>query len=383
MVELLKNVLANPRTGLYIKRLVVIGCEEDDADYLLRSTENRPFSSDDMELFQTVASSFPVLSSPEYETGDRSWHQELASSNELAVLGLLMLHCPNLSFLDLEYCGADCNLIFELIGNIAATKDCELLTQLKRVRYRHLEWQQSWDRTDINDIKLLLALPSLESIDAGDLSMIDYGGQVGDPLPLRSSHVQALSFARCPITKKSMCELLEATKQLKSFSIYETPLDPWWLRTSLLATARDSLEFLSLRRLGMGEKDAYPAPNNSYLGKNDPYIGTLKAFTALHTIEIDQDMLANPEVFVRLRQFGNKLPSRLRSLTIWVNGRPLYEAIEAGFLSLVHAGVGQTMLPNLQKISLLDYPKNLTGEQMKALETIKLGFTAQKIAFHY
>ena len=80
------------------------------------------------------------------------------------------------------------------------------------------------------------------------------------------------------------------------------------------------------------------------------------------------------------RQLDDRLPLSLRSLTIWVNGENLDWYVEG---ANDFSGLVQGTLPNLQEVTLLDFPKGLTGEGMKTLETLKFEFAAQGIAFHY
>ena len=135
LVDLLKIILAKPRVGHYVKRLIVKGCEEDrihPAPERAKHLTNRRCSQAEIDAFMTAASAVAGSSALEELLCD-----ELEISNKAAVLCLLMLHCPNLSSFELENRGTDPTLffnMFELLANMANHKH---LTELKHVRFKH------------------------------------------------------------------------------------------------------------------------------------------------------------------------------------------------------------------------------------------------------
>ena len=135
LVDLLKIILAKPRVGHYVKRLVIKGWEEDrihPAHQRATHSKNRRCSKADIDAFMAAASG--VGGSYAFQ---ESLCSELENSNNAAVLCLLMLHCPNLSSFELENRGTDPSLIFDMFEILAATTNHKHLTELKHVRIKH------------------------------------------------------------------------------------------------------------------------------------------------------------------------------------------------------------------------------------------------------
>ena len=217
----------------------------------------------------------------------------------------------------------------------------------------------------MNRLRYVLALPSIESLEATN---VDNGNAMHfyAPMPFMSSNIRSLSFSRSPFTNHAMFELLEATKQLQSFSLYGTMMNMYMLKAFLLATAKDTLESLRLRSIEIDEFQGV-----------EQYLGTLRSFQALHTLEVDQNMLVKPWEGPCLSHLDAILPSSLRSLTIWCQGHPSFDEFEQEFHRLLNADIGRAILPNLRQIVLCGLGQREMRRDLSHVLELAIRFEAQ------
>ena len=374
LLELLKSVLADPRIGLYVKKFVVKGLEEewsteeppeDGIDPGGETVKNPRCSDDDIELFKRTADQFPILSPPNISPPCvEAWQEDFDKGNHAAALGILMLYCPNFEDFYFEDRGGHTRRIFDLFEDIAGAKDCNYLCNLKRLRFDHTQMGAGRCHEDINRVKSLLALPSMESIVANDMDR-NYHDEVGAPMPYRSSNIQNLSFRACYISNKSLYELLESTCNLKSFTMSEMRIENWWIRAALLESAKHSLEYLSL--------------TCNYSDEAGGYIGPLKPFEVLHTIDIDKDIMENPK-YQEVNALQDVLPSSLRSLTMHLNGGRLGDLDEC-FEELLEINAKDAIMPDLKEIRLNSLHTGEMKAQSRILEKLQTEFAKQDISF--
>ena len=364
--ELLKIVINNPRVGLYIKKLIVEGCEEDVKDDVNAPWINGQdmvhirYSPDDIDLF---LDSFRTL--PELSTFDplpdmiQFWNELFKTGNDAAVFALLMMHCPNLSTLDYADRGTDVIPIMSAFDLMSRCPDSKSLRRLKHLRFDHSSWPTGTGSTfAINLTRSLLNLPSLESIHGINIDSAQHS-EVGGPWPRQSSKLKDVSFHSCRISDKSLHELLEATIQLRSFSCTQATLDPYWIRAALQSSARHSLECLKLR-------------NTSDRRRKAKYMGSLKLFTVLRTVEVDQHHLAT-----RNTRFEDNLPLSLQSLTM----HHLTE-FEHTLRMLIDANAERRVLPHVQKIAI-NLGRKRIERKKDVIETLTQGFREQGICVSF
>ncbi|KAL9015190.1 MAG: hypothetical protein Q9180_008896, partial [Flavoplaca navasiana] len=310
--DLLKAIIKCPRLGLYIKKILVRGIEttwvtDSNLNYNDSGFDivlNPRCSEDDIELFKRTTSQIPVLSPTEHQLPSlMGWHNDLNKGRHGAVLGLIMLHCPNLSTFQFEARGANTRAIFDLFKLISTDKSCGCLGRLKHVHFDHFPWGDEAPLEDIDRIKTLLSLPAMESFEAHHLGRVSRG-VIGSPMPYRSSNIQSLTLTHCRIHNESFFDLLEGIGQLKSLTLRRTSLRSPWIRAALVEFAVDSLEYLSLHA-NVREVD-----DESFY-----YMGRLESFTALRIVDIDHVMMEHPENG-KVRDLELYLPISLQSLTL-------------------------------------------------------------------
>lgn len=219
-----------------------------------------------------------------------------------------------------------------------------------------------------------LALPSVESLEASniyDRNLVHIHAHV----PLMNTNIRSLFLNRCPTTTNAMFEMLGATKQLQSFSLYGTRMNNYMLKTSLLASAKDTLQSLRLRLDGIDGAQGV----EQYLGA-EQYLGTLRSFQALHTLEVDLDMLEMQSHGPCLRHLDAILPSSLRSLTIWYQG-PSFDDLEEGFYRLLHADIGRAI--NLKQVVLSGLGKWEKRANLSHINELAIRFLHQGTYYHF
>ena len=143
------------------------------------------------------------------------------------------------------------------------------------------------------------------------------------------------------------------------------------LKAYLLATARDTLESLRFRSSEIDEVQDV-----------EPYLGTLRSDQALHTLEVDQIMLAMPWEGPWLRQLDAILPSSLRSLTIWCHDSSIDDFLEE-FHRLLDADIGRTILPNLKQVVLSGLGKTDLRGNLSHISRLTTRFWAQGTCYHF
>ncbi|KAL8853921.1 MAG: hypothetical protein Q9221_001228 [Calogaya cf. arnoldii] len=350
--HLLKTVIQCPRIGLYVKKIIVRGIEENwvtDEDPGTDSVLNPRYSEDDMGLFKRTASRYPILYCPSSSWPDLSltnmWNRDMEYGNHTAVLVLILLHCPNLSSFACEDRGNPSQLVPDLFRDINLDEDCNLLSQLRDFRFEHSAGPSGPWYADINRIKPLLGLPAIESMEACGLRAFH---EVGAPMPYRSSNIHSLTFIQCMIHDKSFFELLEAIGQLKSLTLHKTNLDGYWIRAALMAFAKGSLEYLSLHH--------NTSTNDARLGHYDDcgpdYIGPLQPFTVLQIVDLDHEILKNPE-YGDIRDLEAHLPASLQSLTLDLGGCELGD-LESELKLMMNANAKKRAFSHLRQIILID-----------------------------
>ncbi|KAL8888985.1 MAG: hypothetical protein Q9215_003676 [Flavoplaca cf. flavocitrina] len=217
--DLLKAIINCPRIGLYIRKINVRGIEnkwvtDSNLNYNDSGFDivlNPRCSEDDIELFKRTASQVPVLSPTDRQLPSlNGWCNDFNKGRHGAVLGLIMLHCPNLSTFDFEDRGGYTRAIFDLFELINTDKGRGCLGRLKDVRFEHLQWGEEVSHEDINRIKTLLSLPALESLEAHHLGRVFYD-VIGSPMPYRSSNIQSLTLTHCPIRNESFLTIVSAS----------------------------------------------------------------------------------------------------------------------------------------------------------------------------
>ena len=374
--HLLKSIVESPRIGLYIKKIMVRGIEESwfnatSNDYDATGGDvllNPRCSDDDIEFFKSCASPFSVLSPPHLSPPCvEQWYEGMEGGNHAAFLSLIMLHSPNLRCFDFEDRGGHTRRIFDLFEYINIDKGCNILNRLEQVRLEHTGWGNSRCPEDINRVKMLLGLPAMKSIEAHHLDEIP-NGEIGAPMPYRSSDIQSLTFTHCKIYNKSFFELLEATRQLQSLIVNHTSLDNYWIKAALIAFTKDSLKHLSLHSNGTEDDELVH------------YIGPLKPLAALQTLDLDDTILVNPK-YDEIRDLEAHLPASIQSLILDL-GEGYIDNLADELVVTMNANAEAPTFPHLRNITLLNLLAEEADEYSETLAKVSEGLARQGVAFH-
>ncbi|KAI4175407.1 MAG: hypothetical protein LQ346_008078 [Caloplaca aetnensis] len=373
--HLLKTIINRPRVGLYIRKIIVRGIQREwVTGSELGDEESNPGLAlgprdleDDVELFKRVSCQFPTSSTPTYmPISTEEWHTNFKGHNQAAVLGLIMLHCPNLSIFDFEVGESHPDLIFNLFDAIDIGKSCNSLDRLRHVRFRHLKWGNGVCGPNINHVKMLLGLPAMESIEIFYMERTDHD-QISVPVPYRTSNVHSLTFVKCEIRDRAFFELLEATRQLKSLTLHDTTLDVHLIKVAVMGAAKDGLEYLSL--YDNGQVSEY-------------YLGSLKPFTALRTLDLDVGVLKNPNCSA-ISNLEAHLPAALQSLalTLTNHGTHYLHSLLSELELMMNANVDGDVFPHLSQVTLFDMFQGEADDNRDILRKVRKGFARQGVKF--
>ncbi|KAL8897599.1 MAG: hypothetical protein Q9207_007134 [Kuettlingeria erythrocarpa] len=213
---------------------------------------------------------------------------------------------------------------------------------------------------------MLLGLPAMEFIRIAYMARTDHD-QISIPAPYRTSNVCSLTLVRCAIRDRAFFELLEATRQLKSLTLHYTTLDVHLIRIAVMAFAKDSLEYLSL--YDNGKVSEY-------------YLGSLKPFTALRTLDLDVEVLQNPKHGVIINLEAH-LPVSLQSLTLSLTNRRSYrlDNLITELELMMNANVDGDVFPHLSQISLFNILPAEADDNRDILRKVREGFARQGVEF--
>lgn len=375
---LLKAIVDCPRIGFYIKKIVIRGISDrwitgSICDGGLTSdaiAQNPRCSEDDLALFRRTASRFPALS-PYPIASNRgmsssdllNWHQSIDDGDHAALLALIILHCPNLSTLDFDSRASRTKWIFDFIERINENKGCNPLSHLKHVRFKQSRPDPHFEPFDIRGF---LSLPAIEAIEVHQLNGVQHHG-IGSPMPCQNSNVHSLTLTRCGFDSMAIFGLLEATRHLKSFTLHRTGMVNYWIRATLLAFAKDSLEYLSLHA-----NIASGFPQNIYAGQ-------LSMFTALKTLELDAAML-EIDRHSGIGDLRTHLPPSLQFLRLDCFLR-YFNGLDIQLGLIMSDTFERKTFPHLRKITLIDFVENESGEYTDVLHPLREGFARQGVEF--
>ena len=300
----LKEILLNPRAARYPSFLEVSGWAiewDEEGEY---SKNMVPES--DLELFKQAARDSVHVSKKFLE---EYWLAPIDRGDEGPLIALLLILLPNLREVQMRIdFGIRDFCITEVLDVIAYNNDSCSLSKLHSVGLEYVKNTETDDGfLDFEYVRTFAALPSVTSIhsyivgsDADDLF---------DTLTASGlfTNITNLSFVKCSINPKIMSEFLSSTLDLQRF--FYSPkygnflnFDPFWIRTALLANARETLKTLTILADGQ--------PGH--------FMGSLEPFMSLQYVQTDLRLLiGNPPV--RCHKLSDMLPSSIVKITLHIN----------------------------------------------------------------
>ena len=386
--NLLKMVLKTPyplpnSPARYIESLTIRGFEsgwytgqQDDEDRVSNSrlpnrNLHRRYGEDDLLLFKETIFQDYWIESPDggFNIDCQLWSQDVGLGDEGAIIALLLIHCPNLVTFNLEDRGGHTRRLFDIFDHIAKHgygTFTHILPRLTNATFNHARGsdQTVGSVEDIRCMSGLLGLPSMRNLHLRALDRIqapDLGGLFAPGI----SSITHLTLQGCPISPKTMSGLIRAVKGLKSFSYtwpqsvnpqrglvpLNPPFDPYWLCCALIASARGTLEELTLRSGFEQEQEWNGVPI---------WMGSLSELNTLKLLDTDAFMLFAEDHLGWNDHFNRLLPPSLETLTLH-DGR--YQRS-----SYPHFG---GMIRDLWRLEAMDFPslKSISFEVQHGLKT--------------
>lgn len=298
---LLKDVLLRPRVALYVTHLSIGRYQVHWEDPVSDSDDDvrchSPYPDDDMALFIEAIRKASFVPRNEIE----GWITSVREGNEDPILALLPLLLSNLTttILVIQSSWEQQIQPLETIQRIAKAENRPFLTRLTTVNL-HVELPLADNFMDWEWLNMSVTLPVVQSIHVKRLGSLEEDDSINYKQLFTPgiSNTTELTFVDSGIGSESMLRLFESIKGLKRFSYVEPDerlgfLEPFWMRSGLLAHAKRSLE--SLRITASQNKE----------GKT---LGTFHTFTALRELETNRHLLI---VGAHLDKLADLLPASI------------------------------------------------------------------------
>ena len=344
--SLLKEVLYHPRIPLYITHICINpqtsdGCELDE-DYISQ------WPSEVMALFTEAVekSSFK----PRNELSH--WISKLKPGNNDSFETLMLLLSPDITTMTVINDGSSLETFLKTIQHIAKAEQLMFLARLTTVNYVCFDPNIVEVDHNLECLKTFATLPLLQSLHVTGVHIYDGFYPDGSQCFLPDSYSMTdISFTDCELDPKFLVQFLESIKGLKGFK-YRTQkpefyqFDPFLARAALLASAKQSLERLTI---------LYPR------SEEHEHLGTLRKFTALKELKTNAYLLMpynwdNPV---------DVLPTSLEKLYLDTRDprpRCLLTAITRRI-----SGAKSKLLPNLRVLNLVVDPEDGIEHDVKKL----------------
>ena len=310
--KLVVRIIKNPVIGRYVTDLEVHGLFAVwTADYQgLGYAEHNKYPESMMSMLRKVISNKSYLTDQSKDL----WVERLERGDENAVIALLPPLLPNLSRLKIaiaEWVPSvyEYTCLHAALDEALENPNLMLLSKLHAVKLTTEGWRS------LHTFKRFIQIPSLRIMQGCNLQARNYDPTLMHTSIERSS-IKTLILQECEIDTKLAASAIESTKHLECFSYTalhreaRSQPDPYWIRGSLLASARDTLRFLQF--IPHPVEEGVVAPNSVYR-----YLGSLRGFRVLETVIVDCLLLFNGFLAGR-HSFGTELPRSIRNLLLHV-----------------------------------------------------------------
>lgn len=260
--QLLTEILAKPRIACYVRSLVV-DCSLSLADGLKQPQESW-FNFSTLQLIRTAIEKTGIVLANEVDAQVEAFHD---STDDQLSLALLLLHLSDLNCLTISLTAHSTKSLYKMTEAIRLAPAGTYFAHLKRVSIECLaiDFEHSGSaRTDVTRFLVaVMALPTLDSLDAKRIVIRDQGFTLASIRCLQRINITDLSFFDCTIGAKTLFALLGKTHNLQSFgcvfSGQERSLNfrvDWhWLSVGLVHHTRHSLKKLRLQSNGLSYLD--------------------------------------------------------------------------------------------------------------------------------
>ena len=296
--RVLKEILLNPRAARYPSLLWGESWEFEWEDKGRYSRGTVPES--DLALFKQAVRDNVDFKGEELE---KEWLAAIDNGDEEPLIALLLLLLPNLRDVRLgsDLIGSYC--ICDILSHIACDKSSRSLRKLRSVGLACLATGD--DSIGIEHIVSIAALPSVTSITGYGIGVDPENLPQPEDFFYRKTNVTDLRFMQCLIGPKTMSDFLSTTCNLQRFYYspagFLTNFDPFCICNALLANARDTLKSLTI----------LPGEHAR------PFMGSLKKFTCLESLETDYQLLLGDPSTSSLT-LSSTLPSSIVNITLHI-----------------------------------------------------------------
>ncbi|KAL8661995.1 MAG: hypothetical protein Q9202_005121 [Teloschistes flavicans] len=176
----------------------------------------------------------------------------------------------------------------------------------------------------IGTVERFMQLPSLRILQLAGLSASHIETEMKHQAWDGPSTLKALIFRECGIDSRLMSSMIELHSGLECFSysaidmyennmilnLFEAQPDPYWVRLSLIATSRDTLQVFQFLPHAIDEKKMTPNTVHRYLG-------SLRRFRNLRTVIVDFLLLFGGDLLGR-HTFMTELPASVRNVLLYI-----------------------------------------------------------------
>ena len=264
LAKLLKDILDVPRAAMYVTSLHVNELRGTKAQFKKDEAMLRSFS----KFVQNCA----VIP----EDQKRQWIDHLEAGNEDPVIGILLLTLPNL--IRLRLTTDDSFLTKCMMKLISISEPPMALVHLRTVELKSSYFQ--FPHTNL--FKCFSLLPSIERLSVFDspLAPIYLEPELRAMVQTRKSPIRHLHFKNVQLNPTLLSEVLATSECLATFAYYGSDKNPGsdpepkQFRDALLATAKETLEHLTLRDLDMKS-----------------VLVSLRGFKVLETVDLSVELL--------------------------------------------------------------------------------------------
>ncbi|KAL8827439.1 MAG: hypothetical protein Q9191_003187 [Dirinaria sp. TL-2023a] len=308
LAKLVVDIIQDPVIGLYvtalaIPQLLVAWKTEYEG---LGFPEHPEYPQSTMSILRRLISNKRGLTNQSRAL----WLERLEKGDEDPVVALLLPLLPNLSTLSIGTSTRDrddCTCLQAVLDEAVESPSLFLLPKLHTVAL------VSDGRLSLPTFRRFIQIPSVRIARGSGFTESLDDSTLTQPSS-QCSNIRTLVLKECGIDTKLAASLIESTPHLECFSYVASQreannhLDPYWIRVSLLANARDTLRFLQLLPDPIYKDEINPTGDRRYLG-------SLRGFHTLETVIVDCSLIFN-DSFTGRRTFGTELPSSLRNLLL-------------------------------------------------------------------
>ncbi len=304
---LLKDVLADPRIGHYVKRIDLRGVSRDDSEDEDENEQGSVKAKKGISIEQIHAA---VHENPLLNPGHLRWiHERIDKGKKDILICLLLPLLPNLLVLSIADT-AHLEVFYKMIER-ALKMDARFLSKLEHVHIQAYGYEHNTEYFMLNHLSAFVPLPSLRRLSGMRVWQSEWRGQRF--MPPQISNITQLDLQESRIGSTVLDRYLRYFPHLQSFvytnsdegdppDLEGSHFDPFVIRAALEARASTTLQRLTI--LSNADKD------------RKTFMGPLCGFKVLEHVHGDLNSLI-PYVAGHVREIlSSILPKSLKVLSL-------------------------------------------------------------------